>query len=125
MIQIIQLHLGLFRYLKTELKKKRTHEEYKTFWYGVRSGYLTALKQLVKSYTLIFNKEYRKQKKEYTKQQQIKVDLQRALKMLHYIDKKMATQGKSRRERRSFWREFYKEAQVRTEVFKDLEQELK
>jgi hypothetical protein len=57
--------------------------------------------------------------------QALKKDLNRALKMLKIIDDRMAKMGKNRQYRRAFWREFIKDGQVRTDVFSEIEKELK
>jgi uroporphyrinogen-III decarboxylase len=125
MFRFFKLHIGLYRYLKEELKKKRTLKELIKFLSEVGVSYLKETLKLYKNLFMIFNKEYRKQKKEYNKMQRIKLDLKRALKMLQYIDKNMIKMGKNRQERRQFWRDFYRDAQVRNEVFESLEKEIK
>jgi hypothetical protein len=124
MKQLIRLHLGLIKYLRIELKKKRTLRELILFLKQIIGVYLRELLKLYKNLFLIFDKDYQTKKKQFNKMQQIKTDLNRALKMLQYVDKKMAEMGKSRTERRQFWRDFYKSAQVRTDVFNELEKEI-
>ncbi|MFA5154731.1 MAG: hypothetical protein WC554_19455, partial [Clostridia bacterium] len=55
---------------------------------------------------------------------QIKVDLQRCLKMLQYIDEKMKQSKLPGYRRRQFWRDFYRDGQLRKEVFDDLLKEI-
>jgi len=125
MFKIIKLHIGLYRYLKQELKTKRTPKELIKFLRDIVLSYFKEILKLFKNIFLIFDPNYCKQRKEYNKMQKIKLDLKRALKMLQYIDKNMIKMGKKRQERRQFWRDFYRDAQVRTDVFESLEKEIK
>ena len=124
MIGLIRLHTGLVKYIITELKKKKkTPKELVLFGKEIIKVYIKALLQEVNSWFLILDKEYRKKKKEYKKYQQIKVDLQRAIKILQYVDDKMEKSGINRQRRRQFWRDFYSSGQMRKEVFEDLMKE--
>lgn len=122
--RFIKLHFGLIKYLKLELPKKQNPKEIVLFLKQVLVVYIKELIKLYKDLFLIFDKTYRKQKKEYDKMQSVKKDLQRCIKMLQYIDQKMLKAGKSRQERRGFWREFYKNQQVRSDVFNGLDKEI-
>ena len=123
-MKLIKLHVGLFRYVKMELKKKRTPKQLVKFYKELVVAYI---KEIIKLYTelfLILDADYQKQKKEYKKMSEIKRDLYRALKMLKYIDTKLTKIGKDRAFRRNFWREFFKDGAVRKEVFDDLMKEI-
>jgi len=124
MKQLIKLHIGLFKYLRTELPKKKTLKEVINFLKSLLGVYLKELLKLYKSLFLFLDKDYQEKKKQYNKMQQIKIDLNRALKMLRYIDTKMAKSGINRQRRRQFWRDFYKDGQVRKDVFDDLIKEV-
>jgi hypothetical protein len=119
------MHLGLIKFLSVELRKKKSIKELIYFFKQIGIQYGKELIRQYKTLFLEFDSDYRQQKKQYEHQNQIKKDLQRALKMLQYIDRKMMQIGKSRTERRQFWRDFYKNAQVRNEVFEDLNKEIK
>jgi siroheme synthase (precorrin-2 oxidase/ferrochelatase) len=54
----------------------------------------------------------------------LKGDLQRCLKMLQYVDTKMEKSGINRQRRRQFWRDFFKDGQVRKDIFDDLLKEI-
>lgn len=125
MLRIVQLHLGLFKYLRVELKKKRTSKVLVMFFKQLLLSYFRELLRLYKELFLLLDPDFKKQKQQYKNYQQIKVDLQRALKLLQYIDKNMVKMGKNRKERKQFWRDFYKSAQVRVDVLKELEKEIK
>jgi hypothetical protein len=86
--------------------------------------YLRELIKLYKNLFLVLDPTYKKQKKEYDKYQKIKIDLQRAIKILQYIDKQMANKGIPNWKRKQFWRDFYKNGQVRKDVFDDLIKEI-
>jgi methionine salvage enolase-phosphatase E1 len=118
------MHIGLIKYLNVELRKKRTPKELVYFLWAIIKRYFQVNLQEFKNLFRVFDPEYNKQKKEFEKQQDIKKDLQRALRILQYVDSKMAKSGKSRQERRRFWRQFYKDGQIRNETFKDLEKEI-
>jgi hypothetical protein len=125
MKQLIKLHIGLFKYLRKELPKQKNLKKLIEFLKQIIGVYLRELLKLYKNLFLELDPEFKKQRKQYTHQMQLKKDLQKCLKMLQYLDTKMSKMGKSRTERRQFWRDFYKSAQVRTDVFTELEKELK
>jgi hypothetical protein len=125
MKQLISLHLGLIKYLIKELPKKRKLNELIRFLQSILKIYLRELLKLYKNLFLLFDKDYQIQKKQFDKYQKIKVDLQRCLKMLQFIDNRMEKSGINRQRRRQFWRDFYKDGQVRKDVFDDLLKELK
>ena len=122
--KLVKMHIGLIKYLNVELRKKRTPKELVYFLWAIIKRYFQVNLQEFKNLFRVFDPEYNKQKQEFKKQQDIKKDLQRALRILQYVDSKMAKSGKSRQERRRFWREFYKDGQIRNETFKDLEKEI-
>jgi len=119
-----RLHLGLIKYIIKELPKRKTRKEVIGFLKSLLGVYLQELLKMYKSLFLVFDKNYREQKKQHGKMQKIKVDLQRCLKMLQYVDQKMAKTGISRQRRRQFWRDFYKDGQLRKEVFDELLKEI-
>jgi len=123
-MKIIKLHKGLFRYLKRELPKQKSLKGVINFLKVIGIAYYKELIKMYKELFLVLDTDYIKSQQKLKKQKQIITDLQRALKMLQYIDKKLVKIGKNRQERRRFWRDFYKDAQVRTEVFNELEKEL-
>ena len=123
-MRIVKLHIGLFNYLRTELKKKRKPNELVRFFQAISKSYFQELLKLYKELFRLLDPDFQKQKKEYERYNSLKTDLQRALKLLKYIDSKMAKGGMGRTQRRAFWREFFKDGQVRTEVFQDLQREL-
>jgi hypothetical protein len=123
-MQLIKLHVGLVRYLIKELPKKKTPKEVIEFLNPLIGVYLKELLKLYKNIFLVFDREYQTKKNEYNKYQKIKVDLQRCLKMLQYLDKKMEKQGIPRWKRRQFWRDFHKNGQVRKEEFDALLKEI-
>jgi hypothetical protein len=123
-MRIIKLHIGLFTYLRTELKKSRKPNELVRFLQSVGKSYFQELIKLYKELFKLLDPDFQKQKKQYEQYNKLRTDLQRALKLLQYIDKNMGKMGRSRQERRAFWREFFKDGQIRTEVFNDLQKEI-
>jgi len=123
-MQFVRLHLGLIKYLYTQIKIKKTLKEIIFLFRDTGKAYLRELIRLYNSLFLVFDIEYQKKKKEYNKYQQIKVDLQRCIKILKYVDEKMEKSGINRQRRRQFWRDFYSNGNLRKEVFDDLLKEI-
>ena len=123
-MRLVKLHIGLFNYLRSELKKKRKPNEWVRFFQAIGKSYFQELLKLYKELFKLLDPDFQKQKKEYEQYNKLRTDLQRALKLLQYIDKNMGKMGRSRQERRAFWREFFKDGQIRTEVFQDLQREI-
>ena len=124
MKRLIQLNLGLVKYLIKELPKQKS---LKAIIKLLRSALVIYIKENIKMYKnlfLIFDVDYQKQQKEFAKYQNLKVDLQRCLKMLQYVDDKMKKSGFPNWKRRQFWRDFTRDGQIRKEVFDDLLKEI-
>jgi len=119
-----RMNLGLIKYLIKELPKKKTPKEIIKFLKPIIKQYFKQLLQLYKTLFLLFDEDYQKQKKQYDNYQKIKIDLQRCIKMLKYLDDKMAKAGLNRQRRRQFWRDFYSDGNLRKEVFDDLLKEI-
>jgi methionine salvage enolase-phosphatase E1 len=124
MKKLLDFNLGFVKYLIRELPKKKSPKELIKFLKVTLSIYLKGLLKFYKDLFLVFDADYQKQKKSYEKSQQIKVDLQRCLKMLQYIDEKMKQSKLPGYRRRQFWRDFYRDGQLRKEVFDDLLKEI-
>jgi uncharacterized protein (UPF0147 family) len=124
MNQLIKLHLGLFKYIKTELPKKKTLKEFIKFLKQIIEVYLKELIKLYKNLFLVFDIDYKNQKKQYDNYNKIKKELQQALKMLQYVDKRMIEQKVPRNIRRQFWNDFRKNGTVRKETFDQLLKEI-
>jgi len=123
-MKLVKLHLGLARFIRKEITKQNTPQKLIKFCKEICKAYLKQLIGLYKELFLIFDKNYREQKKKYEKYNQIKKDLNNALRLLKFIDTKLAKMGKGRTERRRFWREFFKDAEIRTEIFDQLDKEI-
>ena len=122
--KIIQMHLGLIKYLNVELRKKRTLRELIYFLRDLAKRYFQVNLGEYKKLFLILDPEFRKQKAEYDKHNKVKADLQRALKILQYIDRKMVKEGKSRQQIRQVWLDFTKSAQLRKDILDGIEKEI-
>jgi uncharacterized protein (UPF0147 family) len=123
-MRIVKLHLGLFKYLWDELKKKRTPKQLIYFLRDVGKSYYKELLKQYKNLFLMFDLDYQKQQKQYSNYNKIKKELQQALKMLQYIDKRMIEQKVPRNIRRQFWNDFRKNGNVRKETFEQLLKEI-
>jgi len=119
-----RLHLGLIKHLRNELKKKRNFNQLIHFFIDVTKLYYRELLKQYRTQLKVFDPDYQKQKKQYNKYNQLKKDLQRALRLLTYLDTKMAKSGLNRQRRRQFWRDFYSQGQLRKEVFDNLLKEI-
>lgn len=124
MKKLLQLNLGLIKYLLRELPKQKSLRVIIKLLKSVLVIYVKENIKLYKNLFLIFDADYQKQQKEFTKYQKIKVDLQRCLKMLQYIDEKMKQSKLPGYKRKQFWRDFYRDGQIRKEVFEDLLKEI-
>jgi len=122
--KVIKLHYALILFLVRELPKKRSPKELVYFIRDVLKQYYKIHLQEYKNLLLILDPEYRKQKSEFDKHNKVKADLQRALKILQYIDRKMVKEGKSRQSIRQFWLDFTKNAQVREDVMEGIKKEI-
>jgi hypothetical protein len=119
------MHLGLVRFINREFPKLKTFEQRKNFIISLSKAYLKELLRVYKQAFLNLDPIYRLQKKRYTEQNKLKNNLQTALKLLKYIDVQMAKMGKNRQSRRQFWRDFFKDGDIRVDVFNQLEREIK
>ena len=124
MNNFIKLHWGLIRFLNKELRKKRTSRETVFFLKDILKVYFTQLIKLYNNMFLVFDTDYQKQKKKQKQYNELKKQLNQALKLLKYIDKKMLKQGLSRQKRRQFWRDFSDRGELRKKTFDELSKEL-
>jgi len=124
MKQFFRLHIGLIRFILKELPKRKSVKELITFSKSIVKMYIKELFKLYKNLFLFLDTDYQKQKKQYENYQKIKTDLQRCIKILQYMDERMEKTGINRQRRRQFWRDFYRDGQVRKEVFEDLLKEI-
>jgi len=124
-MKLLKAHIGLIKYIIAELKKKKSFKEYVLLFVAIIKSYFKFWVEYLKHLVKLFNKDYRKQQREYNKYTKTKADLLRALKMLQYIDKKMKNSGLPRQRIRQFWRDFTKNGEVRKDMFDDLMKEMK
>jgi methionine salvage enolase-phosphatase E1 len=110
--------------VRREILKQNTSAKLVKFVREILKAYLQQLLALYKELFLLVDADYQAQKKQYEKYNTIKKDLNNALKLLQYIDTRMEKAGINRQRRRQFWRDFYRNGQVRTELFNDLLKEI-
>ncbi len=122
--RLLKMNLNLVRFLLKETTKQQTLRGVVIFFKKIAIQYFRVHLQEYKNLFLIFDADYQKAKKDYEKNQEVKKALQTALRMLQYVDKKMVQAGKSRQQRRMFWRDFYKQGEVRNQMFEDLGKEI-
>ena len=118
---LVKLNIGLIKFLRVELKRKRTPKQVVEFLFNLSKGYLKESLNLYKELFVILDPKVRAEKKKYDAYMRIKKDLENAVKLLDYIEKKKLS-GKSKLEQRQFYHDFMKFGKVRTELYKELMQ---
>jgi len=99
----IKLHVGLFKYLRQEILKKRTLKELVLFLKQVGTIYCKELLKIYKTLFLIFDADFKKQKKEYEKYQKAKKEIVGLIKLLRYSKDKLRKAGLSRQRIKRFF----------------------
>ena len=123
-MKILKAHIGLIRYIVKELMIKKTPKQYVHFILETIRAYFRFWVQELRNLLKLTDPEYRKQQTQYRKYNEIKGDLQKAIKILKYLDFKMTKAGINRQKKRQFWNDFVKNGQVRKEMFEDLMKEI-
>ena len=123
MNQFINLNKSLVKFLKIELKKKRTPSKLVHFLYDVLKKYSNALLTLYKGVFLVFDKEYMKQKAEYEKRKKLMDDMRRCVRLLQYINEKW-NKKYNKQQSKQRWNDFIKSYQLRKEEFEALMKEI-
>ncbi len=126
MNNLLKLHLNLLKYIRLEFKnKKKKNKEHLAFLKMLAKQYGQVLLNEYRKLFLNFDPEYRKQKKQYKKYQQLRKDLESGIKMLFYLDNKLKKAGVSRHIRRRFWDDFRKYPEARQKVLDNLLREIR
>lgn len=121
---LVKLNVALFNFLKAEVKVKRTLVVRLGVLQKVFGDYFKNLLELYKQFFKEIDPKEIENKKKVAAYLKIQKDLENACKLLDYIERKKL-EGKSGIEKRQFYRDFLKEGKVRTELFKELMQEIK
>lgn len=122
--RLFKLHIGLIKYVYAEIKQKRTVKQLLEFFKILGLRYIKIILEEYKSLFFLLDPQYRLQKAKNDRKKQLQKDLNRALTLLKHIDKRMEKQGLNRQRRRQFWRDFYSNGQLRTQMFNDLSKEI-
>ena len=125
MIKFFKIHIGIYRYLKAEFKKKKTPKQHILFLKQVFGDYSKFMLQEYKKLFLLLDPEFRKQKKEYERKKQLVEDLKKLLNLLHRIDTHLIDLGFPSWKRKQFRMDYFKHGAINNEVIKKLEEELK
>ena len=112
MNNFIKMHIGLFKYLNLELRKKKTLVEYIKFFRSLGIQYFKVNLQSYKDLFRILDPEFRKQKAQYEKYQQYRKDIANAFKLIQYMIK----QGENRSDRKNIRRDFEKYGRITKEM---------
>ncbi len=112
MIRILKLHLGLVKYVNSELRKQKGFRNVVKFFLNLGKAYYTAM---LNEYRILLNSldpKYRKQIKFQKKYMQYKKDLANAWKILQYMIK----QGENRTERKQIKYDFERFGKISKEI---------
>jgi hypothetical protein len=120
---MIKLHITIFKFLKEELKKKRTPKELVVFLKTITIQYFTVLGKEYKRLFNFLDKDYRIQQKQLNRQEQVVRDLQNGLKLLKYLNTKWIKKYNSQQNKQR-WLDFTKSHHIRTDELVELEKEL-
>jgi len=123
--RIITIHRNLLKLIISESKKKKPINLHTRFFLHLGKEYCRVMINEYKNLFLILDPIYRKRLSERNKYNRLKTDLHRAIKMLQLVDRRMKEQGFPRWKTQQFWRDFWKNGQVRVDVFEDLLKEIK
>jgi len=118
MTNLLKLHINLLKCISLEFRKKKKNKGHIVFLKDLSKQYLTILLNEYRRLFLNFDPEYKKQRKQYKKIQQLKKDLESGIKILFYLDKKYAKE-------KHFWDNFRKHPQERKRIFDELIKEIK
>jgi hypothetical protein len=125
MLKLLKLHFGLFMYLRTELKKKRTPVALVKFFRDLAKRYYTVMLQEYKNVFIQLDPIYQKQKADFDKQQKLRKDLHHAYKIAQYLlfvlPKKM---GKNHYEQKRIRADFIKHGELPKDLVAQLEKEI-
>jgi hypothetical protein len=111
-MRIINLHIGLFKYLRTELKRKRTPNQLIKFLLDLGKNYLLTILNEYKMLFHYLDPQYQKARQDYKLQQQYRKDITNAWKILQWMMKK----GNNRYERKQIKRDFIKYGKMTKEL---------
>ena len=112
MNKFIKLHIGLFKFLNVELRKKKTTKEYIHFFKTLGIQYFKVNLQNYKDLFKELDPVFRKQRAQYEKYQQYKKDIANAYKIVQY----MVKQGENRADRKNIRRDFEKYGRLTKEL---------
>jgi len=128
-MRIIKLHHQILKFLLHEFKRKRTFSQLVRFFLTFITNYS---KVILTEYSLAltyiynsFNPEFTKQQQELKRFNEVKRNLQTALKLLQQVEIQMKKRGLPRQQIRQFFRDFYSRGYVRQDVFDDLMKQIK
>jgi hypothetical protein len=121
---LFYLHLDLVRNLLAIFETKKTIKQWLVFFKGLLKSYLIAWLSIYRTLLFRFTSKYWQDRKKMQQYMKVKQGLEFGVKMLMYIErKKLGTMD--RKGKRQFWLSFFKEGKIRTEIFKELMEEIK
>jgi hypothetical protein len=101
-MRILKLHIGLVRYIKSELPKQKGFRQVVKFFLNLSKAYYIAMLNEYKYLLKQLDPEYKKQRTQIKKYNQYKKDLTNAYKLLQFMIK----QGTTRDERKQIKKDF-------------------
>lgn len=113
-MRIFKLHLGLARYVKSELPKQKGFRKVVKFFLNLSKAYYIAMLNEYRYFLKQFDPSYHKQKETIKKYRQYKKDLANAYKILQY----MLKQGVTRDEKKQIKYDFINYGKMNEKVEK-------
>jgi hypothetical protein len=123
--KIFKLHVDLYRYLKTELKKKRTNKELLKFTLDIAASYFKELFKLAKEPFNLLDPTYRKQKQDLDNHKKAMEELKKSFVLLHKIDQNLEKLGFPNYKKKQFRRDYFVHGIINSEILNELEKGLK
>ena len=119
-MRIFKLHLGLARYVKSELPKQKGFRKVVKFFLNLSKAYYIAMLNEYRYFLKQFDPSYHKQKETIKKYRQYKKDLTNAYKLLQFMIK----QGEDRTERKQVREDFIKYGKISEKTEKIIMQQI-
>lgn len=125
MNRLLKFNINLIKFLRTELKKKKSVKELILLFKVILKRYFQVLLQELRILLLIFDIDYQIQKKKYKKYQQIKKEVLNAIKLLKYTKIKLQKAGFSRQRIRRFFMDLGSNEEAMQKLIEELIKEIK
>jgi len=119
-MRIFKLHLGLARYVKSELPKQKGFRKVVKFFLNISKAYCIALLNEYKFFLKHFDPDYKKTQAQIKKYNQYKKDLANAYKILQYMIKQGVTRDEKKQIKYDFINYGKMNEKVEKAILKDI-----